>query len=288
MARFILWASSIKWDIACALPAQWQGAYDPQLRPSVADDRRVRKVTEAGFGRVIADTVSHADGLVARTVAGIIALIRTENLHIGDSLPSENALTQRLGVSRVVVREANRSLSALGILDIGNGRAARVSVPDYATFGMMFDHVVYTNHVSVQQVLAVRRSIEISTVTLAAVHRTEAEAQAILAHAAGMRRDFTQPAAVMEHDLQLHVAIAEAARNPMFTTMVRAFESVSRANWAIGWQSRAGEAGRWKMIEVHEAIARAVANGDASAAHSAMSAHFDDTVLALDEAGADL
>lgn len=230
-------------------------------------------------------SATHADGLVARTVAGIIALIRAENLHIGDSLPSENALTERLGVSRVIVREANRSLSALGVLDIGNGRAARVSVPDYAVFGMMFDHVVYTNHVSVQQVLAVRRSIEISTAALAALHRTEAEADAILAHAAGMRRDFAQPSAVMEHDLKLHVAIAEAARNPMFTTMVRAFESVTRANWSIGWQSRAGESGRWKMIEVHEAIARAVADRDVLAAQDAMSAHFDDTVQALKEAG---
>jgi len=237
----------------------------------------------------VADTIDprmlHADGLVARTVAGIIALIRAENLHIGDSLPSENALTERLGVSRVIVREANHSLSALGILDIGNGRAARVSVPDYAVFGMMFDHVVYTNHVSVQQVLAVRRSIEISTAALAAVHRTEAEAQAILTHAANMRRDFTQPATVMEHDLKLHAAIAEAASNPMFTTMVRAFESVSRANWAFGWQSRDGEAGRWKMIEVHEAIARAVAGLDIAAAQVAMAAHFDDTVQALVGAG---
>lgn len=237
----------------------------------------------------MADTVDssahHPQNLVARTVAGIMTLIREENLRVGESLPSENALTERLGVSRVVVREANRSLAALGVLDIGNGRAARVSVPDHAVFSMMFDHVVYTHHVSVQQVLAVRRSVEVSAAALAARNRTQPEAATILAHAAGMRRDFADAQAVMEHDLKLHGAIAEATRNPMFTTMVRAFESVSRANWPVGWTSRDGEAGRWKMIAVHEAIARAVADQDVAGAQSAMATHFDDTIHALDLAG---
>ena len=226
-----------------------------------------------------------SDGLVHRTIAAIIALVRSENLRLGDTLPSENALAARLGVSRVIVREANRSLSALGILDTGSGRAARVSVPDHAVFGLMFDHVVHTQHVSVQQVLAVRRSIESTAVTLATLHRTVAEADAILGHAAAMRRDFADANAVMEHDLKLHGAIAQATRNPMFVTMVMAFEQVSRVNWPIGWSSRGSEEGRWRMIAVHEAIAKAVADQDVGGAECAMSAHFDDTLRALAIAG---
>jgi DNA-binding FadR family transcriptional regulator len=226
-----------------------------------------------------------SNGLVEKTVTAIMALIRNENLRVGDALPSENALAERLGVSRVIVREANRSLSALGILDRGNGRAARVSVPDAVVFSLMFDHVVYSHHVSVQQVLAVRRAIEIKTASLAAIHRTEAEAEAILGYARGMRDDFHQADLVREHDLELHRAIAHASRNPMFVTMVLAFESVSRANWPIGWLARGGEDGRRRMITVHEAIARAIADRDAAAAEAAMADHFDDTVQALAIAG---
>lgn len=230
-------------------------------------------------------SIAGSDGLVHRTITAIIALIRSEDLRLGDTMPSENALAKRLGVSRVIVREANRSLSALGILDTGSGRTARVSVPDQAVFGLMFDHVVHTHHVSVQQVLAVRRSIESTAITLAALHRTADEAEAILGHAAGMRCDFADAQAVMEHDLKLHAAIAKATRNPMFVTMILAFEQVSRANWSIGWISRSSEAERWQMIAVHEAIARAVADQDVAAAERAMSAHFDDTIRALAIAG---
>ena len=230
-------------------------------------------------------SVSGSDGLVHRTVAAIIALMRSEDLRLGDALPSENALAARLGVSRVIVREANRSLSALGILHTASGRAARVSVPDYTVFGIMFDHVVHTHHVSVQQVLTVRRSIETTAVSLAALHRTSAEAELILGHAAAMRLNFADPKTVMEHDLKLHGVIAQATHNPMFITMVLAFEQVSRTNWPIGWMRRGREEDRWRVIEVHEAIAKAVADQDVTAAEHAMSSHFDDTIRALAIAG---
>ena len=67
--------------------------------------------------------------------------------------------------------------------------------------------------------------------------------------------------------------------------MVLAFESVSRANWPIGWLSRGGEEDRLRMIAVHEAVAEAIAQRDADAAEAAMAEHFDDTVRALAIAG---
>ena len=225
------------------------------------------------------------EGMTVRVVRELIAMIRNDDLRVGDTLPGESTLATRLGVSRPVIREAFRSLSALRILDIGNGRNARIAVPDADTFGLLFDHVVHTRHVTVQQVLDVRRSIEVRTVVLAAVRRTEREAQAILRHAAGMRENFSDPALVLEHDLKMHAAIADAARNPMFTIMVNSFEAVTRNNWTIGWKSREADQERWKMVEVHEAIAQAVADQDADAARTAMSAHFDDTIRVLAIAG---
>ncbi|HTM81534.1 FadR/GntR family transcriptional regulator [Asticcacaulis sp.] len=225
------------------------------------------------------------EGMVDRVVRSVIAMIRSDDLRVGDALPGENTLATRFGVSRAVVREAFRSLSALRILDIGNGRNARIAVPDSDTFGLLFDHVVHTRHVTVQQVLDVRRSIEVRTVVLAAVRRTEREAQTILQCAAGMRDNFEDPALVLEHDLQMHAAIAEAARNPMFTIMVKSFEAVTRNNWTVGWKSRESEQERMKMISVHEAIAQAVADQDVEGARTAMSAHFDETIRALAIAG---
>ena len=59
-------------------------------------------------------------GLVDRAVTELRAYIRKENMKAGDSLPSEQALSAQLGVSRTVAREAMRALAALGVLQIGN------------------------------------------------------------------------------------------------------------------------------------------------------------------------
>lgn len=226
-----------------------------------------------------------AEGLVGRAVEAIIDDIRANGLRKGDLLPGENALATKLGVSRIVVREANRYLAALGIVEIANGRAPRVSVPDENVVGMLLDHVVYTRHVTVQQVLAVRRPLEIRSAALAAMRRTPEEAQRIVSHAAGMRKALKDPEAMREHDIALHATIAEATQNPLLAIMIKAFEPVTRQTWPVGWKSRAEQDEQLLMIACHESIADAILRQDVADARATMAAHFDDTVRALVAAG---
>jgi GntR family transcriptional repressor for pyruvate dehydrogenase complex len=226
-----------------------------------------------------------AEGLVGRTVNAIVEDIRANRLRKGDLLPSENALATKLQVSRIVVREANRHLAALGIIEIVNGRAPRVSVPDERVVGMLFDHVVYTRHVTVQQVLAVRRPLEVRAAALAAMRRTPEQAEQIVGHAAGMRASLKNPDSMTEHDIALHAAIADATQNPLLAVMIKAFAPVTRQTWPVGWKSRAEPEEQTAMIACHEAMADAILKQDVAAARTAMSVHFDDTVRALVAAG---
>ncbi|WP_445193937.1 FadR/GntR family transcriptional regulator [Sphingomonas sp. Tas61C01] len=224
------------------------------------------------------------DGLVARTINAVIDLIQSGGLRQGDPLPSESALAKRFGVSRIVMREANRSLSALGIVEMGNGRGARVSMPDENVVGLLLDHVVHTRHVTVQQVLDVRRSLEVRAAALAALRRSDEEAKAILAHAEAMRTAFDDPDDIWQHDVALHAAVADASQNPLFAIMIKAFAPVTKQTWPLGWKNRT-LAEREVMIAEHEAIARSIADQDIVAAREAMSSHFDDTVRVLAGAG---
>ncbi len=79
-----------------------------------------------------------------------------------------------LGVSRTVVREALRALAALGIVDLGNGRRARVGTIDNDVLGLVLDHAVHTDQVAIQQIYDVRRTIEMRTVSLATLRRSDA------------------------------------------------------------------------------------------------------------------
>ncbi|TIS81947.1 MAG: FadR family transcriptional regulator, partial [Mesorhizobium sp.] len=113
-------------------------------------------------------------GLVSTAIQAITQHIRSEGL-----APSEAAMTRQLNVSRTVVREAFRSLSAMRLIDMSAGRRATVAKLDTGAMSMVIEHGITTQQISVQQVYDVRRTIEMRTVALAALRRTNAEAAAI-------------------------------------------------------------------------------------------------------------
>jgi DNA-binding FadR family transcriptional regulator len=224
-------------------------------------------------------------GLVGEAIGAITRHIRENDLAPGDRLPSEAALSRELSVSRTVVREAYRSLAAMRIIEIANGRRATVAEIDHGAMSLMIEHGVLTQQISIQQVYDVRRTIESRIAALAALRRTDAEAAAIMGHARDMRAAMHVPDALMEHDLAFHTALAVACRNPVFALIVGAFQGITRQTWSIGWRSRVTEADCDRMVTNHEEIAAAVLAGDPTQAVAAMGAHFDESVKALVAAG---
>jgi GntR family transcriptional regulator, transcriptional repressor for pyruvate dehydrogenase complex len=226
------------------------------------------------------------DGGLVGHIAGVVKdRIRSQRLRVGDAIPSESAFAAELGVSRTAVREAFRSLSALGILQLVNGRRARVGATDAAVLGLVLDHAVHTDQASIQQIYDVRRTIEVRTAALAALRRTEPEASAVCAHAAAMREAFYRPDEVMEHDIVFHTTIAKASRNPLFALIVGSFDVITRQTWRIGWESRAADEERMANVACHERIAAAIEGQKPKAAELAMAEHFDNSVRALLSAG---
>lgn len=223
--------------------------------------------------------------LVHQTIGVITQHIRSNELGPGDKLPSEASLAKELNVSRTVVREAFRSLAAMRLIDLSVGKRATVARIDHGAMSLMIEHGVVTEQINVQQIYDVRRTIEMRTVTLAALRRTDAEAQSIMHHANEMQEHIDHADVVMEHDLAFHLEIARASRNPVFAMIVGAFQGVSRQSWPIGWKSRAVADERSTMIATHVAIAEAIMVGDPKKASDLMSAHFDDSVKALLSAG---
>ena len=224
-------------------------------------------------------------GLVDNAMRAINQRIRGERLRAGDPVPSEAGLVSELGVSRTVVREAFRALAALGIINLGNGRRARVGTIDKDVLGLIIDHAVHTDQASIQQIYDVRRTIEMRTVALATLRRSEAEAEAINAHAVAMRQAFLRPDEAMEHDIGFHSAIAAASRNPLFALIVGSFSVVTRQTWRIGWDSRSTDAERLANVECHVRIASAIEAREPRVAEAAMAEHFDNSVKALLSAG---
>lgn len=226
-----------------------------------------------------------AEGLVEVVIRIVRDHIRENGLRPGDTVPSEQAFAELAGVSRTVGREAFRALATLGILSVGNGRRARVAAPDSSVLSLILDHTVQTKQQSIQQILDVRRTLEIRTAALAALRRTDAEAKKIRAFADIMRHDLHVPDNVRDADIDFHESIATASRNPLYAMLVGSFRIITRQTWHIGWISRQTDANRLANVECHERIADAITAQDQSAAAALMKEHFDNAISVLVRAG---
>jgi GntR family transcriptional regulator, transcriptional repressor for pyruvate dehydrogenase complex len=226
-----------------------------------------------------------SSGLVGDAIGAISRHIREKDLMPGDRLPSEALLSKELNVSRTVVREAFRSLAAMRIIELATGKRATVAQIDHGAMSLMIEHGVHTDQINIQQIYDVRRTIETRIVALAAIRRSDGEAAEILALATRMLESADTPAALMEHDVAFHKALARASRNPVYSLLIGAFQGITRQTWPIGWKSRPTQASRDLMLATHLDIALAVSAGDPQKAVAAMAQHFDESVRALLAAG---
>jgi GntR family transcriptional regulator, transcriptional repressor for pyruvate dehydrogenase complex len=223
--------------------------------------------------------------LVGSTIAIIRERIKRDRLGVGDPLPSEAQLTREVNVSRTVVREAYKSLAALGVVDLRPGKKPLVARLGLDSLANVFEHGVITEQITVQQVYDVRRTIEARTAALAALRRTDEEAELICRYAEQMRQNYRVPPLVMESDIAFHEAISQASHNPAFSLLVYGFSEVTKRTWVIGWRTRSSDGEQLAMIQGHINIAEAITKGDPKLASALMVEHFDLSIKALLEAG---
>ncbi|MBI1187322.1 MAG: FCD domain-containing protein [Alphaproteobacteria bacterium] len=216
--------------------------------------------------------------LVQAAMDAVTNHIREHNLRVGDTLPGEAHFAAALGVSRAVMREAFGALAALKLLDVGNGRKARVGALDGSVIATSLSHAVSTAQISVAEIWDVRRTIEQRTATLAAAARTQAEADRIVALAEAMADAGDDMASLTRHDIAFHRAIARASHNALFEQIVASFAPLMEVAIPTAWRTRVAKRRKKLMIDRHRAIARAIAEGDGAGAADAMAAHFDASI----------
>ena len=224
--------------------------------------------------------------LVDQVIGEIRTFIKEENLAPGDMLPSETTFSEKLGVSRTIAREAFRALAAVGILDIGNGRRARVAIPDATALSLVLDHTVHIKQLSIQQIFDVRRTLEIRTASLAALRRSDTEAARLQQIVDSMIEVTDRPNELLELDIDFHALIAQTARNPLYSLLIGSFRATTtQQTFIIGWQSRERNNSHMSNIQIHRDIADAIAAQDPVAAEQAMSHHFDAAIQLFVHAG---
>lgn len=223
-------------------------------------------------------TAPLAGSLVDHAVRRVRDHIRDRDLKVGDTLPGEGQFATDLGVSRAVMREAFGALAALRVIDVGNGRKARVGAIDGSVMAASIDHAVATAQVTTAQVWDVRRTLELRTAELAAQHRSDEDARIIADHARQMAVHADDLDRLIGHDIAFHQAIACAGGNALFHQIVRSFEHLMRIAVPTAWDTRETLDERDAVFAVHRDLATAIADRAPAAAATLMEAHFDTSI----------
>src|SRR5256885_11219411 len=115
--------------------------------------------------------------LSSQIVVEVRDALFAKQLKPGDFLGTENDLAARFGVSRIVARDALRTLQALGIADIkmGKGGGARVARGNPRLFAEALAVQLDLTGVSAAAIMDAQRAIETLAPELAAEHATPAD-----------------------------------------------------------------------------------------------------------------
>lgn len=225
-------------------------------------------------------TAEAAKSLVAQAMDAVKTHIRVAGLRVGDTLPGEGYFAEQLGVSRAVMREAFGALAALKLIDVANGRRAKVGALDGSVIAASLDHALSTSQIKVADVWDVRRTIEMRTAALAARNATPVQAARIVALAELMGGE--QPhQETTDDDIEFHLAIAEASGNELFNQIVVSFVPLLRVAVPRAWQTRQTDEQKRDILERHRQLAWAIASHDPVEAERCMAAHFDEAIGAL-------
>jgi GntR family transcriptional repressor for pyruvate dehydrogenase complex len=196
----------------------------------------------------------------------------------GEALPSEGKLAEALGVSRLTVREATRTLQARGLLEVTQGRRPRVAAPNGALLGDFFDTAVRRDPRALLDLLDVRRALEVHIATLAARRATKGDIADMEMSIAAMRAGEGESEAFHAADVRFHENLAAASGNRMLVFLIEALAGPlreSRLRSFAGHRARGG--GVEDVVQQHQAILDGVEARSPKAAAQAMRDHLEQT-----------
>lgn len=210
--------------------------------------------------------------------------IRQGKLGKGERLPTENALVDKYGVSRTVVREAFSRLKTLGLIETRQGSGAYVKAlppPEATKLKLVPDGSVD----AVLKVVEVRRALEAESAALAAERRTVKSLQKIKQAMRAIDKSVAEGGDGVSEDVAFHAAIAQAANNPFLLDTLsylnQFLENATRV-------TRANEATRDDLADAvrneHQAIVQAIEAGDVKAARQAGTKHMLNAAKRIDNA----
>lgn len=197
--------------------------------------------------------------------------ITEAGLSPGDRLPPEATLAERLGVSRLSLREATRSLQTLGVIEARHGNGLFVSAFSFRPLIEQLPYGLAATGTGLEEILTAREAMEVGLMPAVARLNPQVELAECARLADEMTALETRGKPITEVDKRFHLSLYRALGNPLVDNLIEVFwELFARLGDSIPVPPEGGRGA------AHLRIIRALQDGDAGGSIAAMQQHFDD------------
>ena len=219
------------------------------------------------------------ESLVGMAVNSIIDDIIGGDLAQGEPLPAEAELADRLGVSRLTLREALRILQSQDVVGVVPGRRGIVNpIAEWSGIEPILRAAIYAEDPSSAslQLIQVRRMIETGAAELAATRRTPVHLAVLHTRLEEMRgaHEAGDVAAFVAADIAIHDVVFDASGNVFLRVLLK---PLGMFMYERRYETSAVTVVQENAIAQHAAVLAAVEHGDAAAARLAMEDHMNQT-----------
>jgi GntR family transcriptional repressor for pyruvate dehydrogenase complex len=190
----------------------------------------------------------------------------------GDRLPPERKLAEALGVGRSVVREALKSLTLLGLLEVRLGDGTYVKRVDADILPESIEWGLVLGAAHVPDLLEARRHLDVILAGLAAVRRDERDMTDLRALHAAMKAAHRDPVRFAAAQAAFLRAVTEVADNDVLAGAASTIRSLLQF-----WVARVPLSKEAMDAQAADAasVIDAIAAGDDAAARAAMGLAMD-------------
>ncbi|HHY26284.1 MAG TPA: FadR family transcriptional regulator [Desulfitobacterium dehalogenans] len=213
----------------------------------------------------------------------IKGLIVRGELSQGDKLLTENELAERFQVSRTSVREALAALSLTGILEIRQGGGIYVKANPSNAIIEPLTFILLLEKDKLQNILEVRKALEVEAAGLAALRRNEEELATLKELIELMEEDLPDAKNSETLDLKFHLTLAKASENPLLDRMMNTVQEimgqtlqVTRALWMSATEGTSS-----RLFEDHRSIYEMIRDQNADMARKLTYEHLRKVELEL-------
>lgn len=189
---------------------------------------------------------------------------------VGQKLPSEQAIADSLGISRNIVREAFKIIKERGLIEVKSGEGAFVSKPRSTVITKMLERSIKMNYTDISDIYEIRECLEVNACFYAATRINDNEIKNLNNLVNEMEKHKNISKKWAELDLQFHITIVNAVRNPLFYAYIKPLFNIL---FLISKKARDSEGAIESGIKGHKKILEALSERDPDKAKQCMHDH---------------